>query len=284
MGKFETPESQEYRDNLADKLKDIRGSEPEYTAKSQAKALGYLEAKQEEKSYKVSESEHQNAREAELLIKNGREYFIKYSKDAEKSTIYLDALKRLLETGVRYDKGEIDWYMSGLPENENYLYDLQSANDELEKDDVIVRGGGRGIGRGIDLISKYFDVEKFRADHPNQYKGHHDNEIYGAIGRALNLDLVDMDIADDIFHGVLNLVHDKTVKQKYYDERKKYAIRREQEDYDMQKRKFMEYIQKFKKSPETLEAETNEEKDKKIKGIEEEIKRKQGEIEGLRNN
>ena len=50
---------QEYRDELANKLKDIRNSDPENPEIAKAKAQGYLDAKRETEEYTESKDKHQ---------------------------------------------------------------------------------------------------------------------------------------------------------------------------------------------------------------------------------
>ena len=50
----ESFEPQEYRDELAEKLKDIRGSDKENPELAKAKAQGYLEAKKETEEYEIA--------------------------------------------------------------------------------------------------------------------------------------------------------------------------------------------------------------------------------------
>jgi len=51
---------QEYRDELADKLKEIRNSDPENPEVAKAKAIGYLDAKQETEEYQVAKERYSN--------------------------------------------------------------------------------------------------------------------------------------------------------------------------------------------------------------------------------
>jgi hypothetical protein len=51
---------QEYRDELADKLKEIRNSDAENPEIAKAKAQGYLDAKQETEEYKTAKESHVN--------------------------------------------------------------------------------------------------------------------------------------------------------------------------------------------------------------------------------
>jgi hypothetical protein len=51
-------EGKEYRDNLAEKLHEIRNSDPENVEKAHTKAEGYLEAEKEKPEYETAEDKH----------------------------------------------------------------------------------------------------------------------------------------------------------------------------------------------------------------------------------
>lgn len=66
---MENFDSKEYRDGLAEKLKDIRNSSIGDSKTAKAKAQGYLDAKQETKEYKWASLHHLQPEKAEILIK-----------------------------------------------------------------------------------------------------------------------------------------------------------------------------------------------------------------------
>lgn len=59
---------EEYRDELADKLKDIRNSDPENPEIAKAKAEGYLEAKKETEEYHIQKDKHQQKIEKQRTL------------------------------------------------------------------------------------------------------------------------------------------------------------------------------------------------------------------------
>jgi hypothetical protein len=62
MEKFTPESSKEYRDELAEKIKDIRSADPENPENSRVKAQGYLDAKKESQEYQKADEIHQRDR------------------------------------------------------------------------------------------------------------------------------------------------------------------------------------------------------------------------------
>lgn len=87
---------QEYRDELAGKLKEIRNSDTENPEVAKAKAEGYLEAMREHSSdYKDAESKHNYER----MTSERKHYLERITEDMES---FLSSLKDLKQTDVKF--------------------------------------------------------------------------------------------------------------------------------------------------------------------------------------
>ncbi|MEI7463188.1 MAG: hypothetical protein WCK03_02205 [Candidatus Taylorbacteria bacterium] len=108
---------EEYRDNLAEKLKEIRNSEENPSDISRAKAQGYLDAKKETKDYEESKRSHKNdltpkeKEQEQILIKKEEEIAInKFMEGLEVGEMRLDvAREKIEELNKSLRQGEKQW-------------------------------------------------------------------------------------------------------------------------------------------------------------------------------
>ncbi len=91
-----SPEFQTYRDELSDKLQEIRQSDPENPEKARAKAQGYLEAQQETEEYQGARKKHLKDIEKKRNNKEKEATMVQQEKEWRKNR------KKMIK------KGEID--------------------------------------------------------------------------------------------------------------------------------------------------------------------------------
>lgn len=95
---------QDYRDNLADKLKEIRNSDAENPDLAKAEAKGYLNAKKETEEYKDSKAEHEQEEkrkyEAKEILAHGREWMMEFAKDKQACQEFFDLIDKMIEDGI----------------------------------------------------------------------------------------------------------------------------------------------------------------------------------------
>ncbi len=100
---------EEYRDNLAKKLNEIRESDPENPEKAKGKAQGFLMASKETEKYTKSEKAHTIERVRRLPAEKRLPYFIEeLGEEAEKYTKEellksLEAIDKAIENGIAFN-------------------------------------------------------------------------------------------------------------------------------------------------------------------------------------
>jgi hypothetical protein len=126
-------EGKEYRDSLAEKLKEIRNSDPENTEKAHTKAEGYLDATQETTEYKLAKYEKLLEDISSDFKENAAKWFVECAKDGERAKDVLIAIEELSRTGAILSHW---WYWRGETTAKAFIEKRYSAT-EYSVDDVI---------------------------------------------------------------------------------------------------------------------------------------------------
>ncbi len=126
---------QEYRDELANKLKEIRNSEPENPESAKAKAQGYLDAKKETRDYQEVEKSHKE----NILENSPAEFrvdalFEELNKNEKKPFSKQELLEAMKAIDVLYENGQtmsMGYYPARLFEIESLKnkYNLGSEDE-----------------------------------------------------------------------------------------------------------------------------------------------------------
>lgn len=137
---------QEYRDELADKLKEIRNSDPENPEVAKAKAEGYLEAKKETREYEKSKELHsedmkvlsfleKNNKERERFISEVKDELEKVKKDTSLGYVFKELKLTIVEPYETDGPGGLTQKRFDLKISENPYFGI-SIEGNLSSEDV----------------------------------------------------------------------------------------------------------------------------------------------------
>lgn len=125
MEKFSPEESKEYRDNLAEKVKDIINSDSENPEAAKAKASGYLEAEKGSDEYKLAKETHLKKVEDTINLRWQEKATAEERFSQSLIDRYVDSIKRNI-----FGKAHEDLMREGR------IHDLRrNVSDEIIKED-----------------------------------------------------------------------------------------------------------------------------------------------------
>jgi hypothetical protein len=163
---MENFDHQEYRDELAGKLKGIRNSDPENVEKAHAKAGGYLDAEKEKTEYEKAEELHR--KEAIENMPFNMATFEQYV-DIKKFTV--DELVELISSG--YDRNK----QQSKEELKNIVQDALVAIEHIKENGLILRSSELKFHINTASIRFIYLSESNGYYHNNYKSGKSDPEL-----------------------------------------------------------------------------------------------------------
>jgi len=163
-------ELEDYRDTIAEKLKEIRESDGDPKL-NRARAQGYLEAKRESPEYEdereLHKTEAHRARVIKEIKKHWKDWLLNSSKDGvnkeEWTTIVQrlqDATNGLIDKGIILDANRQGIWSDGMKEEDIARYDKQAVDAEVDKLTEAYRVAYEDFARNYDEEKMYVSIRQ----------------------------------------------------------------------------------------------------------------------------
>jgi len=234
----------EYRDELAEKLKEIRNSDEKNRGESTAKAEGYLEAKRETPEYQKAKEGHKKDIAMEERRKHGLRDLIESSNDGgEAINSLIETVKEMRELGL-VGKFTVTRNWDDL---RGHIRNLDGEPKEYDLDNLYKEYGRRISEFKEKYINAYRSTKK---DFDDYYHGSDNWFLDRRSDESTNR------IMDDVNHEVWSSLGIDLTNRETPESRK--------EGYG----NFLKFAEKFKKTPEMIEQEARDEEEKKKKKAE----------------
>jgi len=244
---------EEYRDELAEKLKEKRSSDSENPGKAHAKAQGHLEAKKEAPQYKEAKNSHIIERDDKIFNKHGFEWLKEFSEDPSIVDEFLEAQKELIDAG------------------------LEETSSEYNRPHMTTDNWGRIQHHSYDInyeVESFFDDSDYRrAQKEFDPEGRSNKFIFdiSAVRKEINRIVERREQALSKLTETIN--YDK-LREKYPEAnpprisqllREAETVNYTQDGYAKRNENFKNFIEKFRKPPEVIEQEGKSRKEQKEK-------------------